>query len=118
MGDPCTADDDCATENCSNDGDATTPGHCNQMLGTSCMGASGPTATCTRCNRIDSFSNGICMRTACAPITHDHCPQLTDRVWECVSSVDGLHHCYETCPRDGIYSCYDPFTFCNNGYCG
>lgn len=118
MGEPCTLDSECETQNCSTDGDYSSPGVCNQELGTECTGF-GRTATCTNCFEWDSILPAVCAREHCGPDAA--CPQLgvSERVWSCELSTDGSQRCYEQCDPESSYRCFDSGDFCrSNGYCG
>ena len=115
-GEACLVDSDCATQNCSTDGDTSTPGVCNQELGSDCSGGR-QTDTCTNCIAYSS-SSSICGRRHCGP--EAACPQLGGRTWSCEMSTDGTQRCAEQCdPSASGYLCLDLVQDCRaSGFCG
>ncbi|MBX3269574.1 MAG: hypothetical protein KF729_04905 [Sandaracinaceae bacterium] len=118
MGEACSVDLECESRNCSADGDPSRPGRCNQPLGTRCESGS---TTCSSCiGTTTSFDgSGLCSRRTCHPTHAPNCPVAGGRTWECASSVDGLHRCYERCDplARPSYQCFRALDLCERGYC-
>ncbi len=97
VGGQCHFDAQCASHNCSNDGDSSIPGVCRVPLGSPCTNAD-----CNMC--IDGWcarsrcTNGV----SCAP------------GWSCLDGIDGVDYCYQHCTASP--DCYDG-TCQPDGYC-
>lgn len=120
MGEPCSVDAECESLNCSTDGNSSARGHCNQVLGTSCGSSARETYTdtCTSCRYTFGQTYGVCFRTACDPVTANHCQSLDGHDFECARSTDGYYYCFERCAFAGDRCwfdtdyCYEAGDFC------
>jgi hypothetical protein len=114
---PCFADEDCASRNCSNDGNHAIEGVCNMPFGEICEGA----ANCNRCVGANAFHDGWCVRGSCNPADPAPCATAINtggegtRDWVCRSTMDGGDYCFETCRvgPDFIYNCLAAGDICH-----
>jgi len=114
---PCYADEDCASGNCSNDGDHASAGVCNMAFGDPC--ASAPT-DCNLCVGTGPLSDGWCIRRFCNPDDPHPCPTGvstapgSSRDWDCLRGADDMYRCYEDCTgHSGPYACLETPFLCN-----
>jgi hypothetical protein len=121
MGDACTVDAECASSNCSTDGLTTSPGVCNQPLGSRCTGpmsGRNRTETCTNCLIDFGADAGICLREDCAPGTAPTCPSFAGHEFECALGADDTYGCFEVCEDEFDDCFYDSFSCYRAGdYC-
>jgi hypothetical protein len=123
IGGDCRVDADCATSNCSTNGDETRVGQCMMALGEVCD-ASSP---CERCRTstggapLGGFETGRCFRSGCDPSDAPNCPRFDRHTFSCARSVEGTYHCYEECTADPAtgrtddHDCWDSLGFCDGG---
>jgi hypothetical protein len=116
---PCVVDAECASQNCSTDGITSTPGHCNQGLGTQCSQTAGGfvTPTCNYCVVV-AGAGGTCLRDHCSTPSAG-CPVFANHEFRCAAGgSDGYEHCFEWCPSD-IHTCFYNTLSCYqaNDYC-
>ena len=120
IGDECGIDRECESANCSNDGDTSRAGRCNQRLGEVC-----DRDHCNYCLGADrTFGEpGVCARERCAPGLAPCLGSWASRRFDCQPSADGPYYCYEQCPRDEDeawdYNCLGDFDRCHweSGVC-
>jgi hypothetical protein len=102
LGDSCDYDEQCETDNCSNDG-AAVPGSCFQRLGGRCQGED----FCTRCVGDLALESGICVRARC----DDELAPCPDG-WSCLRS-GARYDCFQDCSADDDCEA----GYCEAGYC-